>query len=51
MKGCKVPKLMEHKKVRQFVNSINIGELKEVPRVNQSALGKQQQSDDEKSDE
>ena len=51
MKGCKVPKLMEYKKVRQFVNSMDIGELKGIPRANQSALDKQQQSDDESSGE
>ncbi len=49
MKGCKVPKLMGYKKVRQFVNSMDIGELKEIPRGKKSALDKQldQQSDDE----
>ncbi|XP_028417825.1 uncharacterized protein LOC114542490 [Dendronephthya gigantea] len=51
MKGCKVPKLMEYKKVRRFVNSVDIGELKEIPRANHSALDKQQQSDDESSGE
>ena len=49
MKGCKVPKLMEYKKVRQFVNSMDIGELKQIPEAKKSALDKQldQQSDDE----
>lgn len=53
MKGCKVPKLMEYKKLRQFVNSIDIGELKEIPRAKESALDKQlhQQSDDDDSGE
>jgi hypothetical protein len=48
MKGCKVPKLMEYKKVRQFVNSMDIGELKQIPAA-KSALDKQldRQSDDE----
>ena len=51
MKGCKVPKLMDYKKVMQFVNSIDIGELKDIPRAKKSALDKQlyQQSDDEDS--
>lgn len=51
MKGCKVPKPMDYKKVTQFVNYIDIGELKDIPRAKKSALDKQlyQQSDDEDS--
>ena len=33
MKKCKIPKLSDYKTVTKFVRSIDIGDLKEIPRA------------------
>jgi hypothetical protein len=48
MPACKVPKLVDYKGVMKFVNSVDIGELKEIPRARKSKFdkGKYQQTED-----
>jgi hypothetical protein len=50
MPACKVPKLVDYKRVMEFVNSVNIGELKEIPRARKSKFDKRkyQQTEDGK---
>ena len=53
MKKCKIPKLSDYKTVTKFVRSIDIGDLKEIPRAKKTKSDKgkyQMQCDDENDD-
>ena len=53
MHRCKVPKLMDYKRVMQFVESVDIGQIKDIPRAKKSNSEKVQYksgSNDENSD-
>ena len=53
MPACKIPKLVDYKGVMKFVNSVDIGELKYIPRARKSKFdkGKYQQTEDCETDD
>ena len=53
MPACKISKLVDYKGIMKFVNSVDIGELKDIPRAKKSKFdkGKYQQTEDCETDD